>query len=106
MCIASFVFLLVLVYILHLNCINHILVLQKDLVVYEMNVRAFTADDSSGLDSKIRGSYLGVIEKVVFACSRSLNALHAQLFFTSIADCKLLKIEVVWHFHLTLIQSV
>lgn len=39
--------------------------LQKDLVVYEMNVRAFTADESSGLDSDIRGTYLGLIEKVL-----------------------------------------
>lgn len=29
-----------------------------------MNVRSFTADDSSGLDPGIRGSYLGVINKV------------------------------------------
>jgi len=40
--------------------------MQKDLVIYEMNVRAFTIDESSGLDSNIRGSYLGVIEKVIF----------------------------------------
>lgn len=39
--------------------------LQKDLVIYEMNVRAYTVDESSGLDRKIRGSYLGVIEKVM-----------------------------------------
>lgn len=43
------------------------LVLQKDLVIYEMNVRGFTADKSSGLDPSIRGSYLGVIEKVLLA---------------------------------------
>ena len=29
-----------------------------------MNVRAFTADESSGLGPAIRGSYLGVIDKV------------------------------------------
>lgn len=38
--------------------------MQKDLVIYEMNVRAFTADESSGLASSTRGSYLGVIDKV------------------------------------------
>lgn len=43
------------------------LALQKDLVIYEMNVRAFTADESSGLHKDVRGSYLGVIEKVM-AC--------------------------------------
>ncbi|KAG5031256.1 hypothetical protein JHK85_015238 [Glycine max] len=37
---------------------------EKDLVIYEMNVRAFTSDESSGLDSNIRGSYLGMIEKI------------------------------------------
>lgn len=37
---------------------------QTDLVIYEMNVRAFTADGSGGLDPEICGSYLGVIEKV------------------------------------------
>lgn len=40
--------------------------MQKDLVIYEMNVRAFTSGESSGLDNSIRGSYLGVIEKVIF----------------------------------------
>lgn len=49
---------------LHLNLCSETCFLQKDLVIYEMNVRAFTADESSGLDSDIRGSYLGVIEKV------------------------------------------
>ncbi|XP_040872049.1 MORN repeat-containing protein 4 isoform X3 [Glycine max] len=36
---------------------------EKDLVIYEMNVWEFTSDESSGLDSNIRGSYLGMIEK-------------------------------------------
>jgi pullulanase/glycogen debranching enzyme len=44
---------------------HFLLSLQKDLVIYEMNVRAYTIDESSGLDPKIRGSYLGVIEKVM-----------------------------------------
>lgn len=52
-----------------LQCFNFFLsftaVLQKDLVIYEMNVRAFTADESSGMDPAIGGSYLGVIEKVI-----------------------------------------
>ncbi|PKA50787.1 Isoamylase 3, chloroplastic [Apostasia shenzhenica] len=37
---------------------------ETDLVIYEMNVRSFTADESSGLAPGIRGSYLGVISKV------------------------------------------
>ena len=37
---------------------------QEDVIIYEMNVRAFTADESSGLAPELRGSYLGVAEKV------------------------------------------
>lgn len=39
--------------------------LQNDLVIYEMNVRAYTVDESSEVDADIRGSYLGIIEKVM-----------------------------------------
>lgn len=39
--------------------------MQKDLVIYEMNVRAFTADESSGIDPSTAGSYLGLVEKVI-----------------------------------------
>lgn len=63
------------VLVVHISCLGAslyiltllflLLSLQKDLVIYEMNVRAFTADKSSGLDPNVRGSYLGVIEKVI-----------------------------------------
>uniref|UniRef100_A0A7N0TFX7 Glycosyl hydrolase family 13 catalytic domain-containing protein n=1 Tax=Kalanchoe fedtschenkoi TaxID=63787 RepID=A0A7N0TFX7_KALFE len=49
---------------------------EKDLVVYEMNIRAFTADDSSGLDSGMRGSYLGVIEKIPHLLELGINAVE------------------------------
>ncbi|KDP41425.1 hypothetical protein JCGZ_15832 [Jatropha curcas] len=49
---------------------------ERDLVIYEMNVRAFTADNSSGLDSKIRGSYLGVIEKIPHLLELGINAVE------------------------------
>lgn len=49
---------------------------EKDLVVYEMNVRAFTMDDSSGLDTKIRGSYLGLIEKIPHLLELGINAVE------------------------------
>lgn len=49
---------------------------EKDLVIYEMNVRAFTADESSGLDPSIRGSYLGVIEKIPHLLELGVNALE------------------------------
>ncbi|XP_047954383.1 isoamylase 3, chloroplastic isoform X1 [Salvia hispanica] len=49
---------------------------EKDLVLYEMNVRAFTADDSSGLDPHIRGSYLGMIEKIPHLLELGVNAVE------------------------------
>ncbi|KAL5992564.1 Isoamylase 3, chloroplastic [Asimina triloba] len=49
---------------------------EKDLVIYEMNVRAFTADESSGLDPNIRGSYLGVIEKIPHLLELGINAVE------------------------------
>ncbi|XP_078440803.1 isoamylase 3 isoform X2 [Wolffia australiana] len=49
---------------------------EKDLVIYEMNVRAFTADESSGLDKSIRGSYLGVIEKIPHLLELGINAVE------------------------------
>lgn len=49
---------------------------EKDLVIYEMNVRAFTVDKSSGLDPSIRGSYLGVIEKIPHLLELGVNAVE------------------------------
>ncbi|XP_062193445.1 isoamylase 3, chloroplastic isoform X2 [Phragmites australis] len=49
---------------------------ETDLVIYEMNVRAFTADESSGLDPAVRGSYLGVIEKIPHLLELGVNAVE------------------------------
>ncbi|GAB4861303.1 Isoamylase 3, chloroplastic [Ancistrocladus abbreviatus] len=49
---------------------------EKDLVIYEMNVRAFTMDESSGLDPDIRGSYLGVIEKIPHLLELGINVVE------------------------------
>ncbi|XP_057424761.1 isoamylase 3, chloroplastic isoform X2 [Lotus japonicus] len=49
---------------------------EKDLVIYEMNVRAFTSGESSGLDNSIRGSYLGVIEKIPHLLELGINAVE------------------------------
>ena len=72
------------IYILVLNfdilCIQTYM--QKDLVIYEMNVRGFTADESSGLPSSTRGSYLGVIEKVGIIML-NLSAMIVSIFFSS-----------------------
>ncbi|KNA12198.1 hypothetical protein SOVF_128120 isoform A [Spinacia oleracea] len=49
---------------------------ENDLVVYEMNVRAYTADESSGVDADIRGSYRGVIEKIPHLVELGINAVE------------------------------
>lgn len=49
---------------------------EKDLVVYEMNVRAFTADESSGLSPDVRGTYLGLIEKIPHLVKLGVNAVE------------------------------
>ncbi|XP_021743595.1 isoamylase 3, chloroplastic-like [Chenopodium quinoa] len=49
---------------------------ENDLVIYEMNVRAYTADESSGVDADIRGSYLGVIEKIPHLLELGINAVE------------------------------
>ncbi|CAH9085727.1 unnamed protein product [Cuscuta epithymum] len=54
---------------------------EKDLVIYEMNVRAFTADEASELDPDIRGSYLGVIEKIPHLLELGINAVELLPIF-------------------------
>ncbi|KVI06832.1 Glycoside hydrolase, catalytic domain-containing protein [Cynara cardunculus var. scolymus] len=54
---------------------------EKDLVVYEMNVRAFTADKSSGLEQDICGSYLGLIEKIPHLLELGINAVELLPIF-------------------------
>ena len=44
----------------------------QDLVVYEMGVRSFTADESSAVSVERQGTFLGMIEKVCpqpYACA-------------------------------------
>ncbi|KAM7258061.1 hypothetical protein ACFE04_013802 [Oxalis oulophora] len=49
---------------------------EKDLVVYEMNVRAFTNDESTKLGPDVRGSYLGLIEKIPHLVELGVNAVE------------------------------
>ncbi|KAK1257498.1 hypothetical protein QJS04_geneDACA023090 [Acorus gramineus] len=49
---------------------------ENNLFIYEMNVRSFTVDESSGLDPSIRGSYLGVIEKIPHLLELGVNAIE------------------------------
>lgn len=46
----------------------------KDLVLYEMHIRGFTRDPSSGV--KYPGTYLGVIEKIPYLKELGVNALE------------------------------
>ncbi|KAJ3693124.1 hypothetical protein LUZ60_012219 [Juncus effusus] len=54
---------------------------ENELVIYEMNVRAFTADKSSGLDPNLSGSYLGVIEKIPHLLELGINAVELLPIF-------------------------
>ncbi|KAK9757642.1 hypothetical protein RND81_01G176200 [Saponaria officinalis] len=49
---------------------------EKDLVIYEMNVRAYTMDESSGLDPNVRGSYRGIIDKIPHLLELGINAVE------------------------------
>ena len=49
---------------------------EKDMVVYEMTVRAFTADASSGLSEDARGTYAGVAAKVEHLKALGVNVVE------------------------------
>ncbi|GBF96584.1 isoamylase-type starch debranching enzyme [Raphidocelis subcapitata] len=48
----------------------------KDLVIYEMSVRCFTAAESSGVAPERRGTYLGVVDKIPHLVSLGVNAVE------------------------------
>jgi len=48
----------------------------KDLVIYEMPVRSFTAHPSSGLPPEKRGTFMGVAEKASYLASLGVNAVE------------------------------
>ncbi|KAF8065538.1 ISA3 [Scenedesmus sp. PABB004] len=48
----------------------------KDLVIYEMSVRCFTASASSGLPPERRGTYLGVADKADYLADLGVNAVE------------------------------
>jgi pullulanase/glycogen debranching enzyme len=45
------------------------------MIVYEMGVRSFTADASSGLPEGRLGTFLGLKEKVQISCSKQIGLL-------------------------------
>ncbi|KIZ03733.1 glycogen operon protein GlgX [Monoraphidium neglectum] len=48
----------------------------KDLVIYEMAVRSFTAAASSGVAEERRGTYLGLVDKIPHLTSLGVNAVE------------------------------
>ena len=47
-----------------------------DLIIYEMHVRNFTNDPSSGLDDTTRGTYAGVIAKIPYLKELGITAVE------------------------------
>ncbi|MDO5477326.1 MAG: glycogen debranching protein GlgX, partial [Eubacteriales bacterium] len=52
---------------------------QEDLVIYEMHVRGFTQDPSSGV--KYRGTYAGIVEKIPYLKSLGVNCIELMPVF-------------------------
>jgi len=50
--------------------------LLKDLVIYEMPVRSFTADASAGVEPERRGTYLGLADKAQYLADLGINAVE------------------------------
>ncbi|MEW5299319.1 MAG: hypothetical protein WDW36_002345 [Sanguina aurantia] len=48
----------------------------QDLIIYEMTVRCFTADASSGLPDGVRGTFKGVLEKVPYLKKLGVTAVE------------------------------
>ncbi|GAX83904.1 hypothetical protein CEUSTIGMA_g11328.t1 [Chlamydomonas eustigma] len=48
----------------------------KDLVIYEMPVRSFTASSTSGVPDHLRGTFLGVAEKADYFAQLGVNAVE------------------------------
>lgn len=49
---------------------------ETQLVIYEMGVRHFTGDESSGLPTPLRGTYLGVVDKIPHLLQLGINAVE------------------------------
>ncbi|CAI5984848.1 unnamed protein product [Closterium sp. NIES-64] len=54
---------------------------EKDVIIYEMNVRAYTADPSSGVEEGRRGSYSAVADKVQHLVQLGVNAVELLPIF-------------------------
>jgi glycogen operon protein len=58
-------------------------------IIYEMHVRGFTRDPSSGLPEKIRGTYAGLIEKIPYLQDLNVTAVELlPVFQFDPQDCR------------------
>jgi glycogen operon protein len=48
----------------------------EDLVIYEMHVRSFTAHESSGVGTRARGTFAGIIEKIPYLKALGVNCVE------------------------------
>ena len=57
-------------------------------IIYEMHVRGFTADKSSGVAEKKRGTYAGLIEKIPYLQQLGITAVELlPVFHFDVQDC-------------------
>ncbi len=53
----------------------------SDLVIYELHVRGFTYDESSGVGQERRGTFLGVIDKIPYLVDLGITAVELMPIF-------------------------
>ena len=54
---------------------------ESSLIIYEMHVKAFTADASSGVDTEKRGTYAAVIDKIPYLQELGVTAVELMPIF-------------------------
>jgi isoamylase len=54
---------------------------EADLIIYELHVKGFTADASSGLDADKRGTYAGLIQKISYLKRLGITAVELMPIF-------------------------
>ena len=53
----------------------------ENTIIYEMHVKGFTKDKSSGLNEKIAGTYKGLIEKIPYLVELGITAVEPSAGF-------------------------
>lgn len=53
----------------------------KDMIIYEMHVRGFTKDKSSGVEEKHRGTFAGIKDKLPYLLELGVNAVELMPVF-------------------------